>query len=592
MPEIKWSVAKEWTVPVLKAGLSKLDSLHTQIPVLIDKLPINNEISSFIIVLVLCNALIYFSSLSVTRKSISNTTGNTSKIIMNTSDILQHLMNYRSLGIWSTLLIPVMASISLLSLYYLIDFNDVLKYFNDFILLTSLFKNFSSFYFFLQAFVPQLNLDRYFQFSFTINQDYKGPVGYLESIDFEELSELPINPSQPFSNDKKEKDKDESGSLDSLNFKYYLLANRFKIIHPKPIVPNHSLMINVNFLIAMTLAGVLSASTYYYQSSYILANLTAINFTIFALIDTNLIKKISHGSLLLVLLFFYDIYFVFGSKVMVTVAQNIDLPIKLLIPKLITDSSGLSTIGFSLLGLGDIVLPGSFILLVARYNPNWLFLELVLYSFGLIESFLAVFMFNSGQPALLYIVPNLLLGTFGFAWLKNELSPFWKYSIEIDPYDDDTDYKQQLKSARLDLAALDSDIGGSELDELDDDYQLDSYDEWEFKVEDLRDQYDEEQMTDKDIDIDDDRVDSDITTKSPKQTIYNFIDDDDDQTFIIEHGDSENDDNEGDVEDDESDSEDVADDTDDDEDDEDDDDDDDISILIKDSETTPSYWYD
>jgi len=35
------------------------------------------------------------------------------------------------------------------------------------------------------------------------------------------------------------------------------------------------------------------------------------------------------GALLLALLFVYDIFFVFGTDVMVTVAKNIDAPIKL-----------------------------------------------------------------------------------------------------------------------------------------------------------------------------------------------------------------------------------------------------------------------
>jgi len=68
--------------------------------------------------------------------------------------------------------------------------------------------------------------------------------------------------------------------------------------------------------------------------------------------------------MLLVLLFFYDIFFVFGTDVMLTVAKNIDAPIKLLFPR----DWSVEEPKFSLLGLGDIVLPGLFIAMCLRYD--------------------------------------------------------------------------------------------------------------------------------------------------------------------------------------------------------------------------------
>jgi minor histocompatibility antigen H13 len=68
--------------------------------------------------------------------------------------------------------------------------------------------------------------------------------------------------------------------------------------------------------------------------------------------------------MLLTLLFFYDIFFVFGTDVMLTVAKNIDAPIKLQFPR---DYSGEKP-QFSILGLGDIVIPGIFVSLCLRYD--------------------------------------------------------------------------------------------------------------------------------------------------------------------------------------------------------------------------------
>lgn len=50
----------------------------------------------------------------------------------------------------------------------------------------------------------------------------------------------------------------------------------------------------------------------------------------------------------------YDVYFVFHSEVMMTVAKGIDLPLKLLIPY----DSSMKT--FAMIGTGDIIIPGLF----------------------------------------------------------------------------------------------------------------------------------------------------------------------------------------------------------------------------------------
>ncbi len=54
-------------------------------------------------------------------------------------------------------------------------------------------------------------------------------------------------------------------------------------------------------------------------------------------------------------LFIYDIFWVFGTDVMVTVAKSFDAPVKLLFPKDLFAQE----LSFSMLGLGDIVIPGT-----------------------------------------------------------------------------------------------------------------------------------------------------------------------------------------------------------------------------------------
>jgi minor histocompatibility antigen H13 len=72
------------------------------------------------------------------------------------------------------------------------------------------------------------------------------------------------------------------------------------------------------------------------------------------------------GYALLSGLFFYDIFWVFGTDVMVTVAKTFDGPAKLLFPMQFQPE--LKT---SLLGLGDIIIPGFFMALTYRFDA-WL----------------------------------------------------------------------------------------------------------------------------------------------------------------------------------------------------------------------------
>lgn len=59
------------------------------------------------------------------------------------------------------------------------------------------------------------------------------------------------------------------------------------------------------------------------------------------------------GCILLCGLFVYDIFWVFGTDVMVSVAKGLNAPIKIMFPKAL----GVKPMPFSMLGLGDIVIP-------------------------------------------------------------------------------------------------------------------------------------------------------------------------------------------------------------------------------------------
>ncbi|RDX79515.1 Signal peptide peptidase [Mucuna pruriens] len=107
-------------------------------------------------------------------------------------------------------------------------------------------------------------------------------------------------------------------------------------------------------------------------------------------------------------LFVYDIFWVFFTPVMVSVAKSFDAPIKLLFPT--SDSAR----PFSMLGLGDIVIPGIFVALALRFDvsrgkqPQYFKSAFVGYSFGLALTIIVMNWFQAAQPALLYIVPCVI----------------------------------------------------------------------------------------------------------------------------------------------------------------------------------------
>ena len=79
------------------------------------------------------------------------------------------------------------------------------------------------------------------------------------------------------------------------------------------------------------------------------------------------------GALLLILAFFYDIFWVFysskifGTSVMESVATTVDLPMKFIFPSL----RELPIPRCSLIGLGDLALPGIFIAYCNRFGKEY-----------------------------------------------------------------------------------------------------------------------------------------------------------------------------------------------------------------------------
>jgi len=122
---------------------------------------------------------------------------------------------------------------------------------------------------------------------------------------------------------------------------------------------------------------------------------------------------------------------------MLTVATQIEAPAKFLWAAVGAGADAGGRYPFSVLGLGDVVVPGAFVGLLRELDKeqgragggseeeareaSYFQVGLGAYAAGLLSTFAANYLTKSGQPALVYIVPSLLLSAVATAASRGEL---------------------------------------------------------------------------------------------------------------------------------------------------------------------------
>uniref|UniRef100_A0A8C1HMR1 Signal peptide peptidase-like 2B n=1 Tax=Cyprinus carpio carpio TaxID=630221 RepID=A0A8C1HMR1_CYPCA len=127
-----------------------------------------------------------------------------------------------------------------------------------------------------------------------------------------------------------------------------------------------------------------------------------------------------------------------GESIMVEVAAGPSdssthekLPMVLKVPRLNSSPLVLCDRPFSLLGFGDILVPGLLVAYCHRFDilmqtSRIYFLACTIgYGIGLLITFVALALMQMGQPALLYLVPCTLLTSLAVALWRKELPLFW-----------------------------------------------------------------------------------------------------------------------------------------------------------------------
>ena len=225
------------------------------------------------------------------------------------------------------------------------------------------------------------------------------------------------------------------------------------------------------YAVAAVVLGAYAATKYWMINNLIAACLCVSGLELIS------VGSFKNAAIMLCGLFVYDVWWVFGTEVMVTVAKGIDGPIKFLFvrsldavaeaaataeaaARLNATAAALSAKhadpvppgpSFSMLGLGDIVVPGLFIALLLRFDAQnakapadarpgdfavpYFSAVMVAYAAGLAVTLYVMYAFDAAQPALLYLVPATLLTALGAGLCRKELAPLVAFSEEDDSED-------------------------------------------------------------------------------------------------------------------------------------------------------------
>lgn len=189
----------------------------------------------------------------------------------------------------------------------------------------------------------------------------------------------------------------------------------------------------------MSVLSVLITAYYVWTKNWVASNLFGEAFAMTAISLIHL-DTFNTGMILLTGLFVYDIFWVFGTNVMVSVAKSFNVPVKLLFPRNILASPNE---GFSMLGLGDIVIPGTMIALALKFDHHliaqgklrpghspYFHTSLAFYVLGLCITMGVMHVFNAAQPALLYLSPAGILSVLLTALVRGELKDVFAFTTE------------------------------------------------------------------------------------------------------------------------------------------------------------------
>lgn len=199
-------------------------------------------------------------------------------------------------------------------------------------------------------------------------------------------------------------------------------------------------VINIKITWLNTLLSILSilfTGYYVWSKNWIASNIFGLAFSTSA-IGLMQLDSFFTGMTLLAGLFVYDIFWVFGTNVMVKVATSFDVPVKMLFPRniLLKPMSE-----FSMLGLGDIVIPGVYVAFSLKFDEYlkskglttcrcYFWTSFLFYIGGLTTTMAVMHTVKKAQPALLYLSPACILSTLLVGLIKGQFREIFSFTTE------------------------------------------------------------------------------------------------------------------------------------------------------------------
>lgn len=221
------------------------------------------------------------------------------------------------------------------------------------------------------------------------------------------------------------------------------------------VLPGHRASVKLPLLLLAGLCAMVTVLWVIYRNedrwAWLLQDTLGVAYCLFVLRRVRLPTLKNCTSFLLALLAF-DVFFVFitplftktGESIMVEVASGPAdsssrerLPMVLKVPRLSFSALTLCDQPFSILGFGDIVVPGFLVAYCHRFDVQiqsrqvYYMACTVAYAVGLLVTFVAMVLMQMGQPALLYLVSSTLLTSLAVAACRQELSLFWTGQVRV-----------------------------------------------------------------------------------------------------------------------------------------------------------------
>ncbi|XP_065298154.1 signal peptide peptidase-like 2B isoform X1 [Dermacentor albipictus] len=200
--------------------------------------------------------------------------------------------------------------------------------------------------------------------------------------------------------------------------------------------------------------------------SWIMQDVLGVCFSVYILRVLRL-PSLKICTLLLSILFFYDIFFVFltphlipakithnsttsfvnasqkGDSIMVEVARGggskEQIPMVMRVPRFGNQDISACLNTYSLLGFGDILVPGLLLAFLRGFDLMhvggcmYFPVALIFYGLGLLATFASLYLMRLAQPALMFLVPFTVLPTLLIARLRGEFDDIWNGNAPEEP---------------------------------------------------------------------------------------------------------------------------------------------------------------